>query len=122
MLGWVDHAMRHCLALGQSLEEVSEQDVEVNKFHVVGDDGGVDASFTIHQSDVCCTKVVSVQSRRGRGRKMCLVLHTYEIDDVLVSVMYNGVEDRACSSSFMRLGLPNARRRTRPGQRFEVTV
>ncbi len=49
-------------------------------------------------------------------------MRTYKINDVLVSVVYNGVEDRACVFSFLRLCLPNAGRRTRPGQCFEVTV
>ena len=40
VLGSVDLVMRHCLAPGQIPEEVSKQDVEVNKVHVVRDDGG----------------------------------------------------------------------------------
>ena len=31
---------------------------------------------------------------------------TYKINDVLVSIVYNGVEDSACISSFMHLCLP----------------
>ena len=40
VLGRVDLEMLHSLALGQSREEVSKQDVEMNKFHVLRDDGG----------------------------------------------------------------------------------
>ncbi len=60
MLGRVDLVMRHSLALGQSPGEVSKQDIEVNKFNVIGDDGGVVEAVAIHHSDVCCNKAASV--------------------------------------------------------------
>ncbi len=66
-LGMVDLEMRHSLAQGQSPEEVSKQDVEVNKFHVLWDDGRVDEAFAINHSDVCCNKAALVQTRTGRG-------------------------------------------------------
>ena len=55
----LDSGNAKCQELGQSPKEVSKQDVEVNKFYVVGDDGGFDEAFAIHRSDVCCNKAAS---------------------------------------------------------------
>ncbi len=69
---------------------MSKQDVQVNEVHV-GNDGGVDEGFAIHYSDVCCNKAAHSTNQESQGRN---IVRTYKIDDVLVSVVNNGVEDQ----------------------------
>jgi hypothetical protein len=41
LLAWVDFKRQHGQDLGQDREKVGEEQVEVDKFHRVGDDWGV---------------------------------------------------------------------------------
>ena len=62
VLAWVDFKGRHGLAPGQDREKVGEEHVEVDKFHRVGDEWGVDELRFISYKDFPCIKAASAHT------------------------------------------------------------
>ncbi len=62
VLAWVDFKGQHGLAPGQDREKVGEEHVEVDQFHRVGNEWGINEPRFISHKDFPCIKAASAHT------------------------------------------------------------